>query len=76
MTTHRVTPLISTDPADLLSTGIQVSLSPVDAENAGAFVEDALSEAHAWDANELPSGLSTFPLSQRRSGMSVSLRVV
>ena len=77
MTTQRVTPLISTNLGDLLKTGIQVSLSPDDAEAAGAFVEDAISEADAWEANGDSSDFSAdVVLSPRRAGMSTILRVV
>ncbi len=44
-------PLLSNDEADLALSGVQVVYDPEDAAAAGAFVEDALSEADAWDAN-------------------------
>lgn len=76
MMTQRVTPLISTNLADLLIPGIQVSLSPEEAEDAGAFVEDALSEADAWEANEAFGGHAAVEYHPARAGMSTVLRVV
>ena len=44
-------PIISLNPADLMTPGIQVELDPDEAEALGAFAETALSEADAWEAN-------------------------
>lgn len=44
-------PVLTVDESDLTTAGAQVIYDPDEAEIAGAFVEDALSEADAWDAN-------------------------
>lgn len=46
---HR--PIVSTDYADLATPGVVVELLPHEADDLGAFIEDALSPAEAWDAN-------------------------
>ncbi len=51
-------PLLSDDENDLTQPGVQVVYDPDEATAAGAFQEDALTEADAWDANadELVAG--------------------
>lgn len=44
-------PLLTEDEADLTVAGAQVVYDPEAAAEAGAFEEDALSEADAWEAN-------------------------
>lgn len=44
-------PLLSPDEADFPVPGVQVVYDPDAAEAAGAFMEDALSEAEAWASN-------------------------
>lgn len=44
-------PLLTDSEADLTTPGVQVVYDPEAAESWGAFEEDALSEADAWDAN-------------------------
>ncbi len=44
-------PVLTTEESDLTTIGAQVVYDPDAAEAAGAFAEDALSEADAWEAN-------------------------
>lgn len=77
MTTQRVIPLISIDIADFLIPGVQISLSPEEADAAGAFVEDAMSYEDAWAANGDPSEFSDDAvMSPRRDRVSATLRAV
>jgi hypothetical protein len=45
------TAVVSTSPDDLLIPGVVVELDAREAEDFGAFEENALSEAEAWAAN-------------------------
>ncbi len=47
----KVMPVISTDMKDLLVPGVMVEVDAATAEYYGAFVETALSEEDAWEAN-------------------------
>jgi len=48
-------PVLSDDFADLLTPGVIVELDAVTAADLGAFLETALTEEDAWDANvDLP----------------------
>jgi hypothetical protein len=44
-------PIISLNPSDFMTPGVQVELDPDEAEALGAFEETALSETDAWEAN-------------------------
>ena len=44
-------PRISHAYADLLVPGVVVEVNQTDADELGAFEEDALTQAEAWDAN-------------------------
>jgi hypothetical protein len=44
-------PVLSSDMADVLLAGILIEHDPDSAELWGAFMETALDEAAAWDAN-------------------------
>jgi hypothetical protein len=43
--------IISESMDDLSVPGVIIELDPDEAERAGAFVEDAIDEATAWDSN-------------------------
>lgn len=43
--------IVSTSPDDFLIPGVVVELDAGEAEDIGAFEENALSEAEAWEAN-------------------------
>ena len=43
--------MLSDDVADMAVPGVIVEVSPATADAMGAFREDALSEADAWEAN-------------------------
>ncbi len=46
---------LSNDPADLLTPGVVIEVDPETAAELGAFEEEALTEADAWEANgDLP----------------------
>lgn len=45
------TAIISSSPEDLLIPGVVVELDAREAEDIGAFEENALTEADAWEAN-------------------------
>ena len=47
----RADPVISESPDDLLIPGVIVEVDPDEAERMGAFEEDALDEATAWESN-------------------------
>lgn len=47
----RHSPIVSTDYADLQTPGLVIELQPDEADELGAFLEDALTQADAWDAN-------------------------
>lgn len=51
ITRHRQMPVISQNPADELTPGVMVEYSREEAARLGAFEEDAMSEADAWEAN-------------------------
>jgi len=44
-------PVLSGSIADLTMPGVVVEVDAAEAESLGAFVETALTEAEAWDAN-------------------------
>jgi type IV secretion system protein VirB1 len=46
-----ISPIISLNYKDLMAPGVQIELTPDEAEALGAFEETALSEADAWEAN-------------------------
>jgi len=46
-----VTAILSTSPDDLLIPGVVVELDAHEADALGAFEENALGEAEAWEAN-------------------------
>ena len=46
-----LTAIVSTSPDDLLIAGVVVELDAYEADNIGAFEENALTEAEAWEAN-------------------------
>jgi hypothetical protein len=43
--------MVSTSPDDLLIPGVVVELDAHEADDLGAFEENALTEAEAWEAN-------------------------
>ena len=45
------TAIVSASPDDLLIPGVVVELDAYEADNIGAFEENALTEAEAWEAN-------------------------
>jgi hypothetical protein len=45
------TAIVSTSPDDLLIPGVVVELDAYEADAIGAFEENALTEAEAWEAN-------------------------
>ena len=64
----------SNDPADLLTPGVVTEVDPETAAELGAFEEDALTEADAWEANDdLPdaSGDKTPPQTDQRVYLTV-----
>lgn len=44
-------PMLSASIADLTTPGVVVEMDAAEAERLGAFLETALTEAEAWDAN-------------------------
>jgi hypothetical protein len=45
------TSIVSSSPEDLLIPGVVVELDASEADDIGAFEENALTEAEAWEAN-------------------------
>ena len=50
--------MLSDDVADMAVPGVIVEVSPETADAMGAFREDALSEADAWEANADRAGVA------------------
>lgn len=44
-------PILSTDLREFLTPGVMVEVEPEEAESLGAFEENALDDASAWEAN-------------------------
>lgn len=49
--TEKTMPIVSADPADFDTPGVQIEQTADEAERNGAFEETALSEADAWESN-------------------------
>lgn len=53
-TAMHITPIVTDDPSELLTPGVQVELDPVAAEREGVIGEDTLSEQDALDSHADP----------------------